>query len=78
MLLGEVERDSQFRGDPAAPGRELVPLLAENFSRVVFVSSRRLDPALIERERPDIVIEEFVERSLNAPGALPMILAETK
>ena len=56
----------------------LIPLLAENFSRVVFVSSRRLDPALIEREKPDIVIEEFVERSLNAPGALPMILGAAK
>jgi alginate O-acetyltransferase complex protein AlgJ len=52
----------------------LIPLLAENFSRVVFVTSRRLDPAQIAREKPDIVIEEFVERSLNAPGALPMIL----
>jgi hypothetical protein len=50
----------------------LIPMLAENFSRVVFVSSRKIDPALIEREKPDIVIEEMVERSLNAPGALPM------
>ncbi len=50
----------------------LIPMLAENFSRVVFVSSRKLDPALIEREKPDIVIEEMVERSLNAPGASPM------
>jgi alginate O-acetyltransferase complex protein AlgJ len=50
----------------------LIPMLAENFSRVVFVASRRLDPALIEREKPDVVIEEMVERSLNAPGALPM------
>jgi len=50
----------------------LIPLLSENFSRVVYVSSRKLDRALIERERPDIVIEELVERSLHAPGALPM------
>ncbi len=50
----------------------LIPLLSENFSRVVFVSTRKLDRALIERERPDIVIEELVERSLHAPGALPM------
>ena len=50
----------------------LIPMLAENFSRVVFVSSHRLDPALIEREKPDIVIEELVERSLNAPGVSPM------
>ena len=50
----------------------LIPLLAENFSRVVFASTRKLDRALIERERPDIVIEELVERSLHAPGAMPM------
>ncbi len=50
----------------------LIPLLSENFSRVVFASTRKLDRALIERERPDIVIEELVERSLHAPGAMPM------
>jgi hypothetical protein len=50
----------------------LIPLLSENFSRVLYVSDRKLDRALIEREQPDIVIEELVERSLHAPGALPM------
>ncbi len=50
----------------------LIPLLSENFSRVVYVATRELDRSLIEREKPDIVIEEFVERSLHAPGALPM------
>jgi hypothetical protein len=50
----------------------LLPLLSENFSRVVYVSSRRLDPALILREKPDVVIEEMVERSLLAPAASPM------
>ena len=50
----------------------LIPLLSENFSRVVYVSTRQLDRALIEREKPDVVIEELVERSLHAPGALPM------
>jgi alginate O-acetyltransferase complex protein AlgJ len=50
----------------------LIPLLSENFSRVVYVSSRKLDRALIEREKPDIVIDELVERSLHAPGVLRM------
>ena len=50
----------------------LIPLLSENFSRVVYVSSRGLDPALVLREKPDVVIEEMVERSLTAPAALPM------
>ncbi len=49
----------------------LLPLLSENFSRVLYISSRKFDHALIERERPDVVIEEMVERSLHAPGAFP-------
>ena len=50
----------------------LIPMLAENFARSVFVSGRQLDPALIEREQPDVLIEELVERMLNTPGAVPM------
>ena len=65
----ELPRAVVLRDSMAIP---LIPLLSENFSRVVYVSSRKLDRALIERERPDIVIEELVERSLHAPGALPM------
>lgn len=49
----------------------LIPLLSENFSRVVYVGTRAFDKALIEREHPDVVIEEMVERSLHAPGAFP-------
>ncbi len=50
----------------------LVPMMSENFSRVIYASTRELDRALIEREKPDIVIEELVERTLHAPGAFPM------
>jgi len=50
----------------------LIPLLSENLSRVVYVSSRALDLAMIEREKPDIVIEELVERNLHAPAAFPI------
>ncbi|HEX6136848.1 MAG TPA: hypothetical protein VF059_04280 [Casimicrobiaceae bacterium] len=53
-------------------GIPLVPLLSENFSRVAYVSSRRLDPAFVLREHPDVVVEELVERSMLAPAALPM------
>lgn len=65
----ELPRAVVLRDSMAIP---LIPLLSENFSRVIYVSSRKLDRALIERELPDIVIEELVERSLHAPGALPM------
>jgi hypothetical protein len=58
-----------YRDSMAIP---LIPLLAQNFARSVFLSSRKLDPALIARERPDVVIEELVERSINAPAAFPV------
>jgi alginate O-acetyltransferase complex protein AlgJ len=57
-------------------GIPLIPLLSENFSRVVYVESRHLDPALILSERPDVVIEEMVERAMFGAVALPM--PETK
>jgi hypothetical protein len=50
----------------------LIPMLSENFARVTYVSSRKLDRALVDRLHPDIVIEELVERSLEMPAALPM------
>ena len=58
-----------YRDSMAIP---LIPLLSENFRRVVYVSSQRLDPALIEREHPDVVIEELVERNLHVPAENPM------
>jgi alginate O-acetyltransferase complex protein AlgJ len=58
-----------YRDSMAIP---LIPLLSENFSRVVYVSSHKLDPAFILREKPDVVIEEMVERAMLAPLATPM------
>ena len=58
-----------YRDSMAIP---LIPLLSENFSRVAYVSSHRLDPAFIARERPDVVVEEMVERAMFAPDATPM------
>jgi hypothetical protein len=58
-----------YRDSMAIP---LIPLIAENFSRSVYVGSRQLDPAFVLRERPDVVIEEMVERSMLAPAASPM------
>lgn len=39
-------------------------LLAEHFSRLVYLPAHVLDPQVIEREKPDIVIQEIVERKL--------------
>ena len=49
----------------------LIPLLSENFRRVVYVT-RPFERALVEREHPDVVIEELVERNLHGRIAFPM------
>jgi len=45
----------------------LAPLLAEHFSRIVLLDGTRLDFSLIEKEKPAVVIQEFVERALMCP-----------
>jgi alginate O-acetyltransferase complex protein AlgJ len=50
----------------------IVPLIAENFGSSLFVSDRRLDPGDVEAERPDVVVEEMVERTMNMTAARPM------
>jgi hypothetical protein len=64
-----LPRAIMYRDSMAIP---LIPLFAENFSRSVYVGSRKLDPDFVLRERPDVVIEEMVERSILAPAAFPM------
>jgi hypothetical protein len=44
----------------------MIPLLSEHFSRSVYVSLV-FDPDVILDERPDLVIEELVERRLSQP-----------
>jgi alginate O-acetyltransferase complex protein AlgJ len=52
-----------FRDSFASP---LIPLLAESFQSTVFVWTHDFLPELIEREKPDLIIFECVERYLNA------------
>jgi alginate O-acetyltransferase complex protein AlgJ len=44
----------------------LIPFLARHF-QVIYISPPKIDRALIERERPDFVLVEVVERKLNLP-----------
>jgi hypothetical protein len=71
-------------GDPTLPravmfhdsfGVRLIPFLSEHFARIVYSSGpadwrRNFDPQLVERERPQVVIQEIAERLLVAPSAL--------
>jgi hypothetical protein len=55
-------------------GIALAPYLSEHFERSVFVHrivTPELRLALIEREKPDVVIEEIVERNVRGRGETP-------
>lgn len=45
----------------------LVPFLSERFSRVVYVEGWYLDLSVVDREHPDVVIQEIVERAFSMP-----------
>jgi alginate O-acetyltransferase complex protein AlgJ len=49
--------------DSFGPG--LVPFLSEDFSRVVYLWQSNLDPQVVQQERPQVVIQEWVGRSLS-------------
>ncbi|MCC7125721.1 MAG: hypothetical protein IT178_12795 [Acidobacteria bacterium] len=58
-------------GDPAAPravifrdsfGSALVPFLSDHFSRAVYVWQNEFDPQLVRREKPAVVIQQWVAR----------------
>jgi len=51
----------------------LIPLLSENFHRSVYVQSTALARETIEREHPDIVIDEIVERGMIKIAQSPTI-----
>jgi alginate O-acetyltransferase complex protein AlgJ len=42
----------------------LVPMLGPHFNRIVYAFHYTMDPALIAQSKPDLVIDEFLERNL--------------
>ncbi|MEO5701075.1 MAG: hypothetical protein ABIS17_03110 [Casimicrobiaceae bacterium] len=60
-----VYRDSMFDA--------MIPAVSENFSRVVYFAGHHMTMADIDRERPDVVIEEFVERTMHALLVDPVV-----
>ena len=63
----KLPRAVLFRDSFAA---QLIPFLAEHFERMLCIWDSAFDRAIIEHERPGVVIQEIVERSLE--GALPV------
>lgn len=43
----------------------LIPFLSEHFSRALYLWERDLDPAVIEQEQPQVVIQQWVGRRLG-------------
>jgi alginate O-acetyltransferase complex protein AlgJ len=62
----KLPRAVLFRDSFAA---QLIPLLAEHFERMLCIWDKEFDGAIIDHERPGVVIQEIVERGLE--GALP-------
>ena len=54
-------------------GEALIPFLAESFRRTVYVwqDAPTFDRDLVVKERPDVVIQEMVERKLAHPDLAP-------
>ncbi len=46
----------------------LVPLLSEHFVRIAYVWSHEMKTDVILKEKPNVVIEEFVERLISTPS----------
>ncbi len=60
----ELPRAVLFRDSFAA---QLIPFLAEHFQRILCIWDRNFDRAIVEHERPGVVIQEVVERALEQP-----------
>jgi hypothetical protein len=56
----------------------MFPFLAQHFQRIAFIWQvfPTFDPAAVEREHPDIVIQEMVERKLQYPDMVKHQLIE--
>ncbi|MHC4506510.1 MAG: alginate O-acetyltransferase AlgX-related protein [Planctomycetota bacterium] len=59
---GQIPRAVMFRDSFSIA---LVPFLSEHFGRIVYVWDYGFAPEALERERPDVVIQELVERALT-------------
>jgi alginate O-acetyltransferase complex protein AlgJ len=59
-----LPRAVMFRDSFAA---QLAPFLSEGFQRIIYLWDYNFDHGLVERERPDVVIQEMVERCLMGP-----------
>jgi len=57
----------------------VAPFLSEHFGRAVYLWIPEFEPSVIEREKPDLVIQEYAERLLSVvnPANPPALAAES-
>jgi hypothetical protein len=70
LTHGRIVTDAPNRGPRAVVfmdsfGPALVPFLSEDFSRVVYLWQDNIDPQVVQQERPQVVIQEWVGRALS-------------
>ena len=72
---GDIPRVVIFRD---SFGMALSPFLSEHFGRGVYLWIHDFEPSVIERERPDLVIQEYAERRLSvlSPANPPALTPE--
>ena len=46
---------------------KLVPLLSEHFARIVYIREHAMKADMILKEKPDLVIEQILERLIGNP-----------
>jgi hypothetical protein len=84
-----VRRQAPFAhgvDDPALPravmfrdsfGNALIPYLSEHFRRILYVWDRDVDPSVVAREKPDVVIQQIVSRLLERrPRSIAVLKAQ--
>ncbi|HTA29859.1 MAG TPA: hypothetical protein VK731_05210, partial [Candidatus Cybelea sp.] len=55
-----------------------IPFIGYHFNQAIYLPQRVWDRAMLEREKPDVVIDEIVERKFNNQAPLELLAADQK
>lgn len=57
-------------------GKTWIPFLGQHFNKVIWVAQCEFDTALIEKEKPTVVIDQIVERIVNTLNPVDMLASD--
>ncbi len=87
MSPPDQPKEPKFTDNPNVKGRMIIfqdsfamcwfPFLGYNFNEVVYLWQYDFDPAWIEREKPDIVVNEMLERFFNIKDPKKLMTQES-